>query len=430
MTKKMWSLLLTGALIAGVFSAVPAHAAPAVPPTVNIEDAAGDANVYSGLDAGIPTTVSMGAADIQKVWLENDADTLAVNILTATNPPPDALYFEVYVAPPGADAPCLALVGVTEGDLSPSYVAVDDRDCGDAGAFTRIDGGEVIVENTEDATGTVKTFRFPRSSSDYFKDGVVLAQPSALVRLAADSPQGSVYPGLIDTTPVGTDYTVSSGGAPTAPPVVSEPPGKNDPPGQGNQNCAKIKNKKKKKACKKNNGKTPPGDKCAAYVPGEQGAEAETVSVTDEHTAEAPLEVVIEQEMGMGGPVLNGVPPDQTSHVFKNLQVDSKASEAGLFIRYQFPEYEDHDLYVNYADGTEAAHVGGFNATPVGPFDGTGSGGHSEHGAEQIDGLRTPDCGGYTVDFSNFLGEGGEYTVLMWLGEAENDPAAPAKAVN
>ena len=174
---------------------------------------------------------------------------------------------------------------------------------------------------------------------------------------------------------------------------------------------AEAKKKKKPKAC-------------AAYVPGEQGAEAESVSVTDAHTAEAPLEVTITQEMGQGGDLGLGQ-YDGSAHTFRNVQVDSKAAEGGLYIRYEFPAYEDHDLYVNYADGTEAAHVGGFNAAPVGIFDGTGSGGHSEQGAEQIDGLRTPDCAGYTVDFSNYLGQGGEYTVLMWLGEIQNDPAAP-----
>jgi hypothetical protein len=95
----------------------------------------------------------------------------------------------------------------------------------------------------------------------------------------------------------------------------------------------------------------------------------------------------------------------------------------GLYIRYEFPEYEDHDLYVNYADGSSAATVGGFNQVSAGPLDGTGSGGHSEQGAEVLDGLRTADCAGYTLDLVNFLGQGGDYTVKFWLGEVQNEPA-------
>jgi hypothetical protein len=174
---------------------------------------------------------------------------------------------------------------------------------------------------------------------------------------------------------------------------------------------AEAKKKKKKKP------PLPPA--CAAYEPGEQGAEAELVVVTDAHTAEAPLEITIEQGPGL---VASQV---ARSHVFKNIQVDTALTEAGLFVRYEFPAYEDHDLYVNYSDGTVAAQAAGFNpiveAEPVN--EGTSIGGHSERGAEQVDGVRTADCAGYTADFDNFLGEGGEYTVNLWLGEAENDPA-------
>lgn len=176
--------------------------------------------------------------------------------------------------------------------------------------------------------------------------------------------------------------------------------------------AADAKKKKKKPAA------------CAAYVPGEQGAEAESFVVTDAHTAEAPLEVT----------VTHAAPPDSFgASFFSNIQVDSAASEAGLYISYEFAVYEDHDLYVYYPDGTEAAVVGGFNPAPFIPAnevfatDGTGSGGHSEQGAEVLDGLRTPDCGGYTVDFHGFLTEGGEYTARVWLGEIVNDPAPPAR---
>lgn len=151
---------------------------------------------------------------------------------------------------------------------------------------------------------------------------------------------------------------------------------------------------------------------CAAYEPGEEGAEAETTVVTDEATEDAPLEITV--EVGPGAAA-------SASHSFHNVQVDSGAPEAGLYARYEFPAYEDHDLYVKLADGTEVARAAGFNQTPYGPLDGTGNGGHSEMGAEQIDGLRSLDCQGYTLDLADYLGMGGEYTVKLWLGEIQND---------
>ena len=199
------------------------------------------------------------------------------------------------------------------------------------------------------------------------------------------------------------------------------------------KDCKKIKNRKKRRRCfrklKAQNQppveEPPATDACSAYEPGEQGAEAETVVVTDENTEEAPLEVT----------VTHASPPDSfLESFFANVQVDSQAAEAGLYISYEFAVYEDHDLYLYYPDGTEAARAAGFNQAPfvpdnpAGGTDGTGHGGHSEMGAEVLDGLRTADCAGYTVDFQGFLTEGGDYTAKLWLGEIQNDPAPPASA--
>ena len=418
MTRKTWSLLLAGALIAGIFSAVPAQAAPEIPETANIEDPSGDANGHS-FASGQATPPSLRAADIIKVWFTHDAENIYTHVLTHGAVQLDSIQYQIYVDP-GVGTDCLQLRGYTAGTNNDAYSRVfADGDC--AAVDERFEEG--IVTETNEETQGIHTITIPRSSSEYFKDGTVLSIPNAYTRANVD---GVASAGIVDNTAEGTAYTISPSGGSTPPPAA-EPPGKNDPPGQGNQDCAKIKNKKEKKACKKNSGKGPkaPADGCAAYVPGEEGAEAETFKVTDAATAEAPLEFTIEQAMGQGGDLGVGV-YDGSAHTFRNLQVDSEGNEAGLYIRYEFPVYEDHDLYVNYADGSEAAHVGGFNAAPVSIFDGTGAGGHSEQGAEQIDGLRTADCGGYTIDFSNYLGEGGEYTVKVWLGEIQNDPAAPA----
>lgn len=165
-----------------------------------------------------------------------------------------------------------------------------------------------------------------------------------------------------------------------------------------------AKNKKKKKK--------PPA--CAAYVPGEEGAEAETSIVKDEHTEEAPLEVPIEV-----GP---GIPEAPNEHSYHNVQVDSATPHVGLFVRLEFADPEDIDLYLLFDSGDEAAHAAGYNPIPVGPFDGTGSGGHSEMGAEQLDGVGTDDCGGYTVDVAPFQNFPGEKTLKLWLGEVGCEP--------
>jgi hypothetical protein len=164
---------------------------------------------------------------------------------------------------------------------------------------------------------------------------------------------------------------------------------------------------------------------CAPYQPGEFGAGAPTLTITDTATEASPLQHSFQQ--GPGDTI-------NTSSVPLNIQIDSLAtSDLGLYIRYEFPDLEDHDLYVLYPSGNEAALVAGFNPTPFGPFDGTGTffgdpptGGHSEVGAEQLDGLRTINCQGWTLDLVDFLGEGGTYTVSFWLGAIQHDPAPDA----
>jgi len=159
------------------------------------------------------------------------------------------------------------------------------------------------------------------------------------------------------------------------------------------------------------------GGSCPAYTPGEQGAGKPTSIVTDAATAEKPIEVAVE--------VGEGVPESpENAPVYYNVQVDAAAAEAGLYVRLEFEDPEDMDMYLNHASGEEAAHVGGYNPAPVipGQTDGTGDGGHSEVGAEQLDGIRTADCGGYTVDIRPFQKTAGEKTLKFWRGQVQNDP--------
>ncbi|MDQ3952441.1 MAG: hypothetical protein M3279_05685 [Actinomycetota bacterium] len=167
---------------------------------------------------------------------------------------------------------------------------------------------------------------------------------------------------------------------------------------------------------------------CATYVPGELGADQPVTVVTDAATAEAPVEVELDTGPGVGFTSPDGPQDDtgDTSHVFTNVQVDSAARETGLYIRLEFPAGLEYDLFARLQDGTSYAYVAGSNHT--GPLvtqfglDGTGHGGYSEVGAENLEGLTTPDCGGYTVDVASAITPGGAVTVKYWLGEATYVP--------
>lgn len=174
----------------------------------------------------------------------------------------------------------------------------------------------------------------------------------------------------------------------------------------------------------------PPPPVCAAYTPGEQGAEAATTIVTDAATAEAPVVVDLTADVGLPStPTVNGVGADGTSSIFQNIQVDTANPTAGLYVRFEFPDRHDFDLYVNYADGSTAANSGEYNGLP-----GEGLGGGSPEGAweggtnyEMVSGINTADCAGYTAEMVSYLTNGGAVKLSLWLGEAVAEPEAPAQ---
>lgn len=171
---------------------------------------------------------------------------------------------------------------------------------------------------------------------------------------------------------------------------------------------------------------------CAAFQPGENGTEKPTLKVTDAATEEAPAVQAISlgAEFSEGLVEWAGGPPNPSDYF--NIQVDSKAKEAGLYILFEFPERRDYDLNVYHTDGSYAARSHGFQ-----PVLGTheeiessqgnlgGHAGESTTTSEKIVGLRTSDCGGWTVSTDNYFGEGGEFEVKVWLGEIANDPQEP-----
>jgi hypothetical protein len=179
---------------------------------------------------------------------------------------------------------------------------------------------------------------------------------------------------------------------------------------------ATAKKKKKKKA-----------PACAAYVPGELGAEAEHVVVTDAHTAEKPLAYPISLDPNVDEGA-TGDPP--TANV--NAQVDSKAASAGLYVTFEFQSYRDYDLWAYFPDGSGAASAHGFQplidtqGTPA-DLSNTESNhaGESAAESENLVGVITPDCGGYTISATNYFGEGGEFELKLWLGEGKTEPGVP-----
>jgi len=443
MSKELWAVLTAGALVASVFSALPANAAPEIPATANIEDPAGDANTLSGdvmTPAGTDGNVS-NVGDIQKVWFTNDTTSLTLNILTTIAPPAGsvATAFDVYTSPGEGSVsaqkggclrfrlvvPAKNAGGTYQGKLMAKAI---DR-CNDGSSFYSNGAeGEVTIEELPDGTGLTQ-LKFPRSYSPLLADGQTLTAPQAQSNATVGSDQGPNGPiGTLnmryDDTKIGTDYAIVSGGeTPAGPPVATPVPADETPVKNG---CKKGKGKKK--GCKKESAAP---KACDTYTPGERGKDAETTVVTPAATAEAPIE--LELNPGAGAGIfysVQGHANPLVSHAYRNVQVDSDGDSVGLYVRIEFAKGEDQDLFVRNADDSVAAQAAGGNQAPSVLGDGTGTGGHSEETAEQIDGVLTPDCGGYTVEAANAFGEG--HTVMkLWLGPATWDPtsqsAIPAK---
>jgi hypothetical protein len=186
---------------------------------------------------------------------------------------------------------------------------------------------------------------------------------------------------------------------------------------------AEARRRKKKK-------KKPPV--CQPYAPGEMGAEAETLVVTDAATEEEPVVF----EFNLGADFDEGLQGDAPASVV-NVQVDSAAPTTGLYATFEFPPRRDYDLYAYWPTGEEAASSHGFNqlveakTSPPLPFDvsntnGNHAGESTDH-SENLIGVTTPDCGGYTMQMLNYFGEGGDFELKLWLGAPENEPLAPGE---
>lgn len=178
-------------------------------------------------------------------------------------------------------------------------------------------------------------------------------------------------------------------------------------------------------AKKKKKKKKPKPAVCAAFTPGEFGAEVETVVLTDEHTEEAPLEVPVTLAESVADLTFGET---DGSFAYFNVQVDGAAPEAGLYALFEFDARRDYDIDLLHPDGSYAARSHAWNtlieANDTGTISSTGHGGESTASSEKIVGINTADCAGWTVQAANWLGEGGDFTIKLWLGEVVNEPQA------
>ena len=170
---------------------------------------------------------------------------------------------------------------------------------------------------------------------------------------------------------------------------------------------------------------------CAPYQPGEKGTDKPTITVTDAATEAAPLVQKVTLAESIADADLLGTGAVSPANDAFNLQVDSSAKEVGLYVLFEFPTRRDDDLELWYPDGSYAARSHDFNLiyNPVDPtlHSNEGHAGESSDSYEKIVGVATPDCGGYTVETVNWLGEGGEFEIKMWLGDVQNAPLAPGE---
>jgi hypothetical protein len=171
---------------------------------------------------------------------------------------------------------------------------------------------------------------------------------------------------------------------------------------------------------------------CAPYTPGEKGTGAPISVVTDAATKDAPVTATVATAEGLG--TSTNEPEDGdfgtfVSHAYQNIQVDSAAPNAYLYVRVEFPITNDYDVFLRNPDGTSDIYSAGappYNDGGQGTgVEGTGHGGHSEGGpggaSENIDGAAATDCQGFTLDIVSSTTQGGDVIVKAWLGEA---PAA------
>jgi len=448
--KRILTLLASLALVASGLHIVPALAAeeeaPTIPAVVQIEDPLNDGNFLNDQgnrgttgfqgDKGTPADGST-VGDLLKVWFTNTATDVSVHFQSEKpGPATTTIVYQAYTnAGEGSVGPnalgCLRWYGLIPGASNgqsttyqgPPVIKLVDR-CNDGTSVysNGVEGKFSIVEGP-DGTG-ILSLTFPRAYSPFLTGAAPLTAPFASTSIAAGADAaGNVAPLMIDNTKNGTDYVFSAGEEPTKPTKPAKPAKPNTPVKNG---CDKGKGKKK--GCTK-----PPKPKsCATFTPGEAGKDKPLAVVTDSATEAKPLEQVVKLDASAADADLIGALPDAgplaAAHNAFNIQVDAAAADAGLYALIEFPSRRDYDMNLLHPDGSYAARAQTFNpvvGTPGEAFSVPGHGGEGTDHSEKLVGIKTSDCGGWTLDVANYLGEGGNMTIKLWLGDAVTDPQAP-----
>ncbi|HYO61538.1 MAG TPA: hypothetical protein VEU29_06540 [Actinomycetota bacterium] len=178
----------------------------------------------------------------------------------------------------------------------------------------------------------------------------------------------------------------------------------------------------------------PPPAGCAAYTPSEWSKDVPVTVIKDDATADKPLTITVPTAEGVGSSSpsdpANTSQDNPVSHVYLNVQVDSELPQVGLYGTLEFTPVWDYDLYFRNNEGVGLAYSAGVAPAGIAPegeafgVDGTGNGGHTAPGSENIEGLATDDCTGYLVHIVSSLTPGEDVTLNLWLGEATFTPGA------
>ncbi len=447
MRTQMTTIFIALALGMASLVAVPAGAqeAPTVPETPNIVDPLEDANfVNDGTQAGLgknhtgPADAST-VADLVAVWFSNTADTVSIHFQTQAAPPAsNGITYQLFATPGEGDAGsseqgCLRALGNIPGSLpgggtyqAEPFIRLVDRCNVGTSIFDDSVEGQFKIEEGPEGTG-ITTFTFPRAYSPLLSSGASLKAPqarSSSPTVGEHTNVGFASPST-DDTEIGTDYALVEGEATAKEPTKQTPPGKKKGAGKG-------KGKKRGHASKGKKAPKPgkPAAACSPFAPGEAGADKPIVVVSDTATEEKPVEQTVTLDASIAD--LTFGLTDAGRDAF-NIQVDSAAKDAGLYAYIEFPARNDLDLNLLHPDGSYGARSRSWNTiqetTDQGPVTVStqGHGGEGTDHSEKLVGIRTADCGGWTLSVENWLGFGGEFSVKLWLGEAKTDPQAPGE---
>jgi hypothetical protein len=163
--------------------------------------------------------------------------------------------------------------------------------------------------------------------------------------------------------------------------------------------------------------KPKPPKACAPYVPTGNAEGGEVTVITDAATEEAPIEITVPTDPGLGSGHGDGA-VGPVAEAFVPIQIDSAVTGAGIYGRVEFTPTWDYDLYLQDEAGTDLMVSGGFGVVDDAELGGDANNSETGAGFEAIYGVTSADCTGYNFDVVTATSPGGDVTLKVWLGEA------------